>query len=261
MTMTGPSPSYSKGSPARRANVPTMPSQTGSHRIALVTGANRGIGFEICRELARLGVRVILTARDEREGLQAAGRLQGEGRDVQFHQLDVTDEESIRQLVAFAEAEFGGVDILVSNAGVYPDDGIPGLKVDLGMIRMTMEVNAYGPLRLSQALIPLMRRRRYGRIVNISSGLGQLSEMGGGALAYRISKVSLHAITCVLANEVRGTGILVNAMSPGWVRTEMGGRNAPRSVEEGADTAIYLATLPDHGPTGGFFKDREPIPW
>ena len=124
-----------------------------------------------------------------------------------------------------------------------------------------MEVNAFGPLRLCQLMIPLMRVRRYGRIVNVSSGAGAFSEMTGGTLAYRVSKVSLNAIPRILADEVRGTRILINAMCPGWVRTEMGGRNAPRSVEEGADTAVFLATLPSGGPTGGFFRDRKPIPW
>lgn len=232
-----------------------------SQRSALVTGANRGIGFEICRQLAQREIRVILTARDERKGQQAAGRLQKEGLAVQFHQLDVTNEKDIHRLVAFVDSEFGGVEVLVNNAGIYPDEGVSGLKIGLETVRTTMEVNAYGPLRVCQLLIPLMRRRRYGRIVNVSSGSGQLSTMTGTTLAYRISKVSLNAITRVLADEVRGTGILINALCPGWVRTEMGGRSAPRSVEEGADTAIYLATLPANGPTGGFFRDRKPIPW
>ena len=238
-----------------------MPASKGPRRIALVTGANRGIGFEICRQLAGRGIRVLLTARDERRGREAAARLTRDGLDVQFRQLDVTDEGSVRRLAAFVEAEFGGVDILVNNAGIYPDEDVPGLTIDLETVRRTMEVNTYGPLRLCQALVPLMRRRRYGRIVNVSSGLGSLTEMGGGTLAYRVSKVSLNAITRILADEVRGSGILINAMCPGWVRTEMGGRHAPRSVEEGADTAIFLATLPDTGPTGGFFRDRKPIPW
>lgn len=238
-----------------------MPSHGETQRLALVTGANRGIGFEICRQLAKRGIRVLLTARDERKGRQAAARLTQDGTDVQFHQLDVTDDESVGRLVKFVEAEFGGVDILVNNAGVYPDEGVPGLTIDLDTVRRTLEVNAYGPLRLCQALVPLMRRRRYGRIVNVSSGAGSLTEMGGRTLAYRVSKVSLNAITRILADEVRGSGILINAMCPGWVRTEMGGRHATRSVEEGADTAIFLATLPDTGPTGGFFRDRKPIPW
>lgn len=232
-----------------------------ARRVAVVTGANRGIGLEICRQLAGRGIGVLLTARDPRKGAQAARRLQREGLDVQFHRLDVTEAPEAERLAAFLQDEFGRADILVNNAGVYLDEGVPGLEIDLDVVRETMEVNAYGPLRLCQALIPLMRRHRYGRIVNVSSGAGSLTEMRGGTLAYRVSKVSLNAITRILADEVAERGILVNAMCPGWVRTEMGGRSAPRSVEEGADTAIFLATLPDGGPTAGFFRDRKPIPW
>ncbi len=226
-----------------------------------MTGANRGIGFQICRQLARRGIRVLLTARDERKGRLVVTRLQQEELAVQFHQLDVADAASVHTVVKFVEAEFGGVDSLVNNAAIYLDGGVPGLKIDLATVRATMEVNTYGPLLLCQALIPLMRRRRYGRIVNVSSGAGSLTDMTGGTLAYRLSKVSLNAITRILADETRGSGILINAMCPGWVRTEMGGRHAPRSVEEGANSAIFLATLPDNGPTGGFFRDRKPIPW
>jgi NAD(P)-dependent dehydrogenase (short-subunit alcohol dehydrogenase family) len=238
-----------------------MPTRPPSTRAALVTGANRGIGFEICRQLGAIGVRVILGARDERKGRQAAGRLAAQHLDVVFHPLDMADETSIREIGAFFDTDGRGIDILVNNAGIYPDEDVPGLEVDLDTVRRTMEVNAYGPLRLCQIIIPVMRRRRYGRIVNISSGAGSLNEMRGRTLAYRISKASLNAITRVLADEVRGGGILINAMDPGWVRTEMGGHHAPRSVEEGADTAVYLSTLPDDGPTGGFFRDRKPIAW
>ncbi len=238
-----------------------MPRDGDTPRVALVTGANRGIGFEICRQLAQRKIHVLLTARDERKGQHAAGRLRTDGGEVQFHALDVAAPESIRRVGKFVENEFGRIDILVNNAAVYLDEGIPGLEVDLITVRQTMEVNAYGPLLLCQVLIPLMRQHRYGRIINVSSGAGSLTEISGGTLAYSLSKVSLNAITRILADEVRGSGILINTMDPGWVRTEMGGRHAPRSVEQGADTAIFLATLPDNGPTGGFFRDRKPIPW
>lgn len=240
---------------------PIVSARAESSHVALVTGANRGIGFEVCRQLARRGLRVLLTAREEDRGRRAAERLRQEGLDVHFHRLDVTDEDSVHRTAAFAEKEWGGVDVLVNNAGVYPDEGVPGLTIDLETVRRTMEVNAYGPLRLCQTVIPRMRRHRYGRIVNVSSGLGAFDDMGGGTLAYRLSKVSLNALTRILADEVRGTGILINAMCPGWVRTDMGGRNAPRSVEQGADTVVFLSTLPDSGPSGGFFRDRKPIPW
>lgn len=240
---------------------PTVSARVESSRLALVTGASRGIGLEVCRQLARRGLRVLLTARDEDRGRRAAERLRQEGLDVQFHGLDVIDAGGIQAAAAFAERKLGGVDVLVNNAGVYPDEGVPGLTVDFETVRRAMEVNTYGPLRLCQTMIPGMRRRGYGRIVNVSSGLGALSNMGGGTLAYRLSKVSLNALTVILADEVRGTGILINAMCPGWVRTEMGGPNAPRSIEQGADTIIFLATLPAGGPSGGFFRDRKRISW
>jgi NAD(P)-dependent dehydrogenase (short-subunit alcohol dehydrogenase family) len=229
-------------------------------RIAVVTGANRGIGLEISRQLARDGVHVILTSRDQAQGEAERGKLAAEGLSAFYHQLDVTDPRGIRRLRDFLQREYGRLDILVNNAGVLLDtQGI--LEVDLDTVRTTMETNVYGPWLLSQALVVLMKRHGYGRIINLSSGMGQLAGMGSGSPAYRMSKTALNALTCMLAAELRGTNILVNAMCPGWVRTGMGGSHAPRSVEQGADTAIWLATLPDGGPSGGFFRDRERIPW
>lgn len=230
-------------------------------RVAVVTGANRGIGLEITRQLAGEGIHVILTSRDEAKGRIAQAELAAEGLDVGFHQLDVTDAQSVGRLQDSVRQEHGRLDILVNNAGVYQDNGGGALEMELDTIRRTMETNAYGPLLLCQALVPLMKRHGYGRIVNISSGMGQLSDMGSGRLAYRMSKTALNAVTRVVAAELEGTNILVNSMCPGWVRTDMGGSSAPRSVEQGADTAIWLATLPDDGPTGGFFRDRKAIKW
>lgn len=239
---------------------PRVGSQQG--RVALVTGANRGIGFEICRGLGALGMRVLLTARDAERGSEAAERIRAEGHDVMFRRLDVTEEASIAEVAAWLEKELGRLDALVNNAGVYLDEGVPGLEVDPQTVRRTMEVNVFGPLRLTQALVPWMRRRRYGRIVNLSSGYGQVTHgTGAGTLAYKMSKAALNMLTQVLAAELRGSGILVNAVDPGWVRTEMGGPSAPRSPEDAADTPVWLATLPDDGPTGGFFRDRKPIAW
>jgi NAD(P)-dependent dehydrogenase (short-subunit alcohol dehydrogenase family) len=228
--------------------------------VALVTGANRGIGFEICHQLARRGIHVILTSRDESKGKAAHQKLVREGLDAGYHQLDVTDSASIERLAGHVRQAHGRLDILVNNAGVHLDDrGV--LKADFDTVRATMETNVNGPWRLAQALMPLMVRQKYGRIVNLSSGMGQLSDMGRESPAYRLSKTALNALTCMLAAELRGTDILVNSMCPGWVWTDMGGAGAPRSVEQGADTAIWLATLPEGGPSGGFFRDREPIPW
>ena len=232
-----------------------------SRRVAVVTGANRGIGFEICRQLARKGARVVLTARDEAKGRAAAELLAGEGHDVLFHTLDVTENDSIDGFCAYVKDELRGVDILVNNAGVFLDQRKLGLDVPMSVVRETLETNLLGAWRLAQVLVPVMRWTNYGRIVNVSSGLGAMSEMAGGYPAYRISKASLNALTRILADELRGTNILVNAMCPGWVQTDMGGPRATVPVDKGADTAVWLATLPDGGPTGGFFRDRRPIAW
>lgn len=229
--------------------------------IAVVTGANRGIGFEISRQLAGKGIHVILTSRDEAKGMAARRDLIGKGLDVRFHQLDVTDLESIQRLLDFIRQDYGRLDILVNNAGVLLDDGVSVLQVELDTVRTTMETNLYGPLLLCQALVPLMVRSDHGRIVNLSSGWGQLTDIEGCQPAYRMSKAALNALTGILAAELRGTNILVNSMCPGAVRTDMGRPDAPRSVEQGADTAVWLATLPNTGPSGGFFEDRKPIPW
>jgi len=229
--------------------------------VAVVTGANRGIGFEISRQLAQKGIHVVLTSRDEAMGGPARQKLEEEGLDVGYHQLDVVDAASIRRLRECLVTEYSRLDILVNNAGVLLDEGVHALDVGLEMVRETMETNVYGPLLLCQALVPLMEQNGYGRIVNVSSGMGQLSDMGAGNPAYRLSKAALNAVTGMVAAEARGSNVLVNSLCPGWVRTDMGGSGAPCSVEEGANTAIWLATLPQGGPTGGFFRDRKPIPW
>ena len=237
-----------------------MPNQP----VAVVTGAYRGLGLETCRQLAARRHTVILTARREREGRAAAERLRAEGLDVAFHLLDVTDEQSIAQLAAFVRDTFGRLDVLVNNAGIFPDP-TPGsgresvFDARLETVRRGLETNTLAPLRLCQALIPLMRGR--GRVVNVSSGMGQLSEMNGGCPGYRLSKTALNALTRILADELGATGIKVNSVCPGWVRTDMGGPEATLSVEEGAAGILWAATLPDDGPSGGFFRNREPIPW
>jgi NAD(P)-dependent dehydrogenase (short-subunit alcohol dehydrogenase family) len=229
-------------------------------RVAVVTGANRGIGFETCRQLAKKGIQVILTSRDRANGEAAVEKLQAEGLDVSYHPLDVTDSDSVQRLAEFIKGEFGQLDILVNNAGVLLDSSDTVLNTKIDTLRKTIDTNLYGPLLLCQALIPLMKHN-YGRVVNVSSGAGQLSDMTSGYPSYRISKTALNALTRILANELKGTNILVNSVCPGWVKTDMGGANAPRTPEQGADTIVWLATLPDNGPTSGFFRDRQPIPW
>lgn len=234
-------------------------------RTALVSGANRGIGFEIVRQLARLGVLAVIGARDPKDGVAAAEKLQSEGLDVPVVAIDVDREGSAAEAVAEVKRLYGRLDILVNNAAILIDEpgGFKASLFDLKAetVRRTMDTNLIGPIRLIQAAAPLMREQEYGRIVNLSSGAGQLAEMGSGYPAYRMSKTALNALTRIAAAELGGGNIKVNAMCPGWVRTEMGGANAERSPEEGADTAVWLATLPDDGPTGGFFRDRKPIAW
>ena len=229
--------------------------------IALVTGANRGIGLEVCRQLARQDITVLLTARNTDAGQAAADTLRRDGLSVVFHLLDVTDPESVENIQRFVKTEFGRLDILVNNAAIYPDEDVSVFDVSPALVAQTIDSNTLGPLRMCQAFVPLMRQFDYGRVVNVSSRAGQLSSMGGLTAAYRLSKSALNALTRIVADEVKDNNIKVNAASPGWVRTDMGGPHAARSVEQGADTVVWLATLPDDGPSGGFFYDREQIDW
>ena len=227
-------------------------------RVALVSGGNRGIGLEICRQLPERGITVILASRDLEQGQAAAAELPG---GVTVRQLDVADQGSVDRLARSVDEEFGRLDILVNNAGIANDDGQRGVDADLERVKEAMEANLFGAWRLCEAMIPLMQRNGYGRIVNLSSGLASLEDMGGGSPGYRVSKTALNALTRILASELRGSGILVNTVCPGWVQTGMGGSGAPRPVEEGADTPVWAATLPNSGPTGGFFRNRRPVPW
>lgn len=234
-------------------------------RVALVTGANRGIGLEIVRQLGRLGVMPIIASRELDKGKRAAEQLASEGLEPAVVQLDVDDPQSIATGVANAKDLFGRIDILVNNAGILidgPSSGAPTVEnIPLSIVQQTFTTNVFGPLLMIQAVLPTMKEIGYGRIVNLSSGLGQLAEMGGGYPAYRMSKAALNTLTRTLASDLGHGDIKVNAMCPGWVKTDMGGPEATRSPEEGAETAIWLATLDDSGPTGGFFRDKKPIAW
>jgi len=227
-------------------------------RVALVSGGNRGIGLEVCRRLSEQGVTVIIGSRDEDRGRAAAEGLEG---NVVPHQLDVADAGSVDRMAAFLEDSFGRLDVLVNNAAIANDDGQSGVDADLDRVKEALEANLFGAWRLCELAIPLMQRNGYGRIVNVSTGLAALEDMGGGSPGYRVSKTALNVLTRILASELRGSGILVNAVNPGWVQTEMGGSGATRSVEEGAEALVWAATLPNSGPTGGFFRDRSPVAW
>ena len=229
--------------------------------VIVVTGGNRGIGFEICRQLAGRGAQVVLTARQSETGEAAARKLSSEKLSAQFHRLNVTESESIASLTNFLERTFGRLDVLINNAGIISDEEASGLEVKLSTVRVTLETNTLAPLHLAQALVPLLKSSHGGgRIVNMSSGMGALSEIEGDHAAYRISKAALNAVTGILAAELRGA-VAVNSMCPGWVKTDTGGANAPRNVSQGADTAVWLALDAPHDLTGKFLRDRKVIPW
>jgi len=229
-------------------------------KISLVTGGNRGLGFETCRQLAELGLTVILSARDISKGEKAARQLSDRGLDVVFYQLDVSNKSHIQHTANVIKQQFGRLDTLVNNAAILYDTSQSTINANLDVVNEALMTNLYGPWLLCQAFIPLMKRKRYGRIVNVSSGAGSLHYMEGGTPAYSISKVALNALTRKLAAELKETDILVNSVDPGWVATDMGGHGG-RPVEEGAKGIVWAATLPANGPSGGFFYDGKPEPW
>jgi NAD(P)-dependent dehydrogenase (short-subunit alcohol dehydrogenase family) len=229
-----------------------------NERVALVSGGNRGIGLEVCRQLAERGITVVMGSRDAEQGREAAAGLPD---GVVVHQLDVADPESVERLASSVQEEFGRIDVLVNNAAISNDEGQSGVEADLDRVKEALEANLFGAWRLCEVAIPMMRRNGYGRIVNVSTGLASLEDMGGGSPGYRVSKTALNVLTRILASELRGSGILVNAVNPGWVQTDMGGSGATRTVEEGAEALVWAATLPNNGPNGGFFREREPVAW
>jgi NAD(P)-dependent dehydrogenase (short-subunit alcohol dehydrogenase family) len=228
--------------------------------VIVVTGGNRGIGLEIYRQLAARGARVVLTARKRAAAEAAVKTLAGGKHAAAFHPLDVTDGKSIAGLRDFLLARYGHLDVLINNAGIIAKGEAPALKVDLATVRETLETNALGPLHLAQALVPLLKRGSSPRIVNMSSGMGALTDNDGGYAAYRLSKTLLNGVTAILAAELAGE-IAVNSVCPGWVKTDMGGAGATRDVAEGADTAVWLALGAPATLTGKFVRDRKVIPW
>jgi len=231
-------------------------------RVALVTGANRGLGFETSRELLAKGLTVVMTGRDA-EALEQAHRalpLDAQRRAVAVR-MDVADLDSIRAAERRIIEQVGGVDVLVNNAAILLSQNDPVLSITNDTYRKTFETNVFGVIEVCRAFVPAMARSGYGRVVNVSSGVARLAKLSGYAPAYSMSKVTLNAFTRLLAHAYRERGVLVNAVDPGWVRTDMGGASATRSLEEGAETIVWLATLPDDGPTGGFFRDRRQTEW
>ena len=230
-------------------------------RIALVTGGSRGIGVEVCRQLATRGFVVLLTARSLAKARATAEKLSKAGR-VEPLALDVADAESIAKAATDVAREHGHLDVLVNNAGINYDTWETAENADINStVTETIATNLLGPWRICQAFLPLLRKSRAARIVNVSSESGSLASMGAGPPAYQVTKAALNALTRTLAGELRSAHILVNAVCPGWVASDMGGAGAPRSLSEGAAGIVWAATLPDSGPTGGFFRDRKPLAW
>lgn len=242
-----------------------------SKKIALVTGANKGIGLETVRQLAAEGITVLLAARDEKRGAEAVNKLKSEGLDVEFLQLDVNDTTSQDNAAKFIADKFGKLDILINNAGIAQDFQVPASQGTLDQWRSTFETNVFNLVSLTQKLLPLVKKSDAGRIVNLTSILGSLalhsdptSPIAGSSSsgsAYNASKSALNMFTVNLANELKGTTVKVNAAHPGWVKTDMGGEAAPLEVEDGAKTSVQLATIPNDGPTGGYFHLGQTLPW
>ncbi len=237
------------------------PEEINRTRIALVSGANRGIGKEACRQFAQMGYQVFLTSRDPSQGEAAVNEIADSQSKIVYHQLDVTDQGSIHNIGEFVRREYGRLDVLINNAGIYLDQSVSVFDLSIEDFQKTINVNLYGTLLLCQEFIPLMVTNHYGRVVNVSSNMGSLENMGCMNAAYRISKTAINALTRIIAKEISEPNVKVNAMCPGWVRTRMGGKLAPRSIEQGVDTIIWLATLPEDGPSGKYFRDRNPLPW
>jgi NAD(P)-dependent dehydrogenase (short-subunit alcohol dehydrogenase family) len=230
-------------------------------RIALITGATRGIGFEIARQLSKRGLPVVIGARTPADGERAAAMIRGHGGRATVLPIDVSDSASIQAAAQAFSRVAEHLDVLVNNAGIYPDRDVSILTVSRDHLTTTFQTNTFGPVIVTQAFLPFLRKAPQARIINVSSGYGALEELSPDVPSYCLSKLALNGVTLMLAKALQSDRIAVNSMCPGWVRTEMGGPTAPRSVEEGADTAVWLATEAPLEFTGKFFRDREVIPW
>ena len=245
--------------------------------IALVTGANRGLGFETTRQLAQRGMKVLLAARNLEQGDAAAARLRDEGLDVRAVRLDVSNDADIERLADTVESEFGRLSVLVNNAAVLLDLNVQPTQVAESVLRNSFDVNFFGPYRLTQRMVPLLLQSARGRVVNMATSVASLTQLADPdsplkddiCPAYQASKAALNVLTLVFAKELRDTSVKVNSCCPGWVMTDMGHADLPdygegvrpKTPAEGVDTPVWLATLPDDGPTGGFFLNRQPRDW
>lgn len=235
--------------------------QPPSPKIALVTGGNRGIGYELCKQLAERGIQILMAGRNIVKGTEAARALAHSGLDVSFVEMDIDEPNRIFAVMDFIREKYGRVDILVNNAAVYWDEGVRLSEIEPTVLEKTMRTNFFGAYYVIRAVLPLMQKQNYGRIVNISSGYGEYSAMDHeGTGAYKLSKLALNGMTRLFATEITGN-IKINAVCPGWVRTEMGGPHATRSAEEAAASMIWLTELDSDGPNGSFFRDGESIKW
>ncbi|MBX9678208.1 MAG: SDR family oxidoreductase [Gemmataceae bacterium] len=228
-----------------------------SETIVLITGGNRGLGKETARQMATRGATVILGSRDLAAGEAAAREIP----DAVAIQLDVGDDASIRSAFAEVESRFGRLDVLINNAGIYPEADQTILTASRALMAGTFETNTLGPLALTQAFVPLLRRSKHPRVVNVSSGYGQIEGLSAGVPSYCISKLALNGVTIMLAEALKPDGIAVNSVCPGWVRTEMGGPQAPRSVEQGASGIVWLAVDASQSESGKFFRDGQALAW
>jgi NAD(P)-dependent dehydrogenase (short-subunit alcohol dehydrogenase family) len=227
-------------------------------KIALITGGNRGIGKEIVQQLATKGLRVVLTARNPKVGAQAASSIKG---DVEFLALDVADDQSIARAAEDFRQKSDRLDVLVNNAAIYPDEGFNILTASRDLLINTFQTNTFGAIRVTQAFLPFLSRAGQARVINLSSGYGELGGLSSNVPSYCLSKLTLNGATIMFDQALRDKGISVNSVCPGWVRTDMGGPNAPTSVEEGADTTVWLATDAPHSLSGKFFRRRQEISW
>lgn len=230
-------------------------------KTALITGGNRGIGLEVARQLAEKDFHVFVGARNREAGERAAVLLQRDGRRIDFVALDVANEESIHKAVQELTRRTDHLDVLVNNAAILEDEDLSVFEISAAVLQKTLTINTMAPFLIAQAFAPLLMKSEGGRIINVSSGAGSLSEMGTYAPAYSISKAALNAVTVQLSAALRSRGIAVNSVCPGWVRTVMGGRHAPRSVEVGAETIVWLASQAPQNLTGQFLRDRKVIAW